>query len=197
MTMQTSTQGRPTSDRGYTTTHRETNVKEDEDFIPHVFDLIMLAQSAKKVSSVSASIIPELYLQPYAVDTAKVLGYGASFIAAVQKLPPVASVEGLTFDMGGLQITPKQAASSPSHIVYKVARVEFQETGEPIPDHRRALSSVLMELRALTHPPLLHHPNIVNFLGLAWGSNPFNHLHKLPVLVVEYAEHGTLSDLQN
>lgn len=53
----------------------------------------------------------------------------------------------------------------------------------------------MTELNALTHPPIQAHPNIVDFLGLAWGNNPFNPAHKLPVIVVEYAEHGTLADL--
>ena len=165
-------------------------VEQQQQFVPHVFDFISLAQDAKKFSQ---HLIPETYLQSYAVDTSKVLGYGASFIATVRKLPPADPDVGPTINMGGLLITARTVAKPrPTHIVYKIARIEFQETGEPILEHRRALSNVLMELQALTHPPLLAHPNIINFLDLAWGSNPFNPSHKLPVIVVEYADQGTL-----
>ncbi|KAL2684497.1 hypothetical protein Neosp_005575 [[Neocosmospora] mangrovei] len=53
-----------------------------------------------------------------------------------------------------------------------------------------------MELYLSTHRPILKHPNLVDFLGLAWATNPFNSLQKLPVLIVEFAEHGSLSQLQ-
>lgn len=102
-----------------------------------------------------------------------------------------------TVNHDGLIISTKGPQPSLSHIVYKTARVAFTPTGEPISrGDRKAMSSALMELYALVHPPLLQHPNIVNFLGLAWGSNPFEPTHRLPIVVVEYAEHGTLADLQ-
>ncbi|KAJ5462447.1 hypothetical protein N7530_010652 [Penicillium desertorum] len=56
--------------------------------------------------------------------------------------------------------------------------------------------AVQTELSALVHGPLARHPNMVKLLGLAWGSNPFNPLHRLPMIVVEYAQFGSLSDLQ-
>lgn len=89
------------------------------------------------------------------------------------------------------------APSRPGYVVYKVARVAFQKNGEPVPQHRNALQSVLTEYHALIYPPLFHHANIIDFLGFAWGSNPFSPAHKLPAIVVEYAQHGTLADLLN
>lgn len=82
-------------------------------------------------------------------------------------------------------------------MVYKTARVSFQANGEPATVRdSRALQSVLTEFHALLHPPLLAHPNIIDFLGLAWGSNSAEPLHRLPVLVVEYGDRGTLADVQ-
>jgi len=99
--------------------------------------------------------------------------------------------------MDGLSITAKQAPEQrPDYVVYKTVRVAFTSTGDPIPNHRRAISSAMMELYALVHRPLLEHPTIVNYVALAWGSNPFEPTHRLPIPVVEYAEHGTLADLQ-
>ncbi len=84
----------------------------------------------------------------------------------------------------------------PDYVVYKTARVAFTPSGEPIFRDRRAMSSAIMQLFALVYPPLLQHPNIVDYLVLAWGSNPFEPSHRLPVVVVGYADHGTLADLQ-
>ena len=79
--------------------------------------------------------------------------------------------------------------------MYKTDRVAFDEIGEPLPHFRRALQSVLIEYHALIYPPLFHHANIIDFLGFAWGTNPFSAAHRLPAIMVEYAEHGTLADL--
>ena len=78
-------------------------------------------------------------------------------------------------------------------MVYKTARIAFDKNGEPLPQYRRAMQSVLTEFHALIHPQLLKHANVIGFLGIAWGSNPFSSSHRLPALIVEYAEHGTLS----
>ncbi|KAL8801967.1 MAG: hypothetical protein Q9200_006753 [Gallowayella weberi] len=57
------------------------------------------------------------------------------------------------------------------------------------------MRSVLTEIHALVNPTLFHHPNVIDFLGMAWGSNPYSPRNKLPALVVEYAEHGSLAQL--
>ena len=126
------------------------------------------------------------------------LGNGASFTASLQKIPEGPKRVEVTTDLDGLLITSSQPAPPrPKYVVYKVARVAFQKDGEPLPEYRRAMQSVLTEYHALIHPSLFHHANIIDFLGFAWGSNPFSPSHKLPAVVVEYAEHGTLADLLN
>ena len=57
------------------------------------------------------------------------------------------------------------------------------------------MQSVLTEFHALTHPPFFKHPNIIDFLGIGWGSNPFSPLQRLLALTIEYADHGTLFQL--
>ncbi|KAL6354765.1 hypothetical protein LRP88_12110 [Fusarium phalaenopsidis] len=54
---------------------------------------------------------------------------------------------------------------------------------------------ILLEVRALLHEPLRYHPNIVHLLDFGWShssetGSPF------PTLVLEYADFGTLDDLQ-
>jgi serine/threonine protein kinase len=46
-----------------------------------------------------------------------------------------------------------------------------------------------IEIRALSHPPLANHPNIVKLLGYGWSVSQGI---SLPFVVVEYAELGTL-----
>ncbi|MCJ1470022.1 hypothetical protein MMC07_008667 [Pseudocyphellaria aurata] len=170
-----------------------TSLDDDGSYIPHVFDFIDLAKHAARYTS---SSIPVPYLEPQAVDTSTPIGYGASFTASRHSIPEADNFEN-TVDDDGLVISVKEPQSRLDCVVYKTARVAFTSTGEPKSRaDSKVMSSVLMEILALVHPPLLLHPNIVDFIGLAWGSNPFEPTHRLPIVVVEFAHHGTLADLQ-
>lgn len=162
-------------------------------FVPHVFDFISMARNA---GDRLHSIIPPLFLEPLAVDQSTLVGDGASFSAFRKPLPRLPtksepqSLDGLIISTSlPIRILPK-------YVVYKVARVAFTEAGQPTPETRQAMKAAMMELFALVHPPLLKHTNIVDFFGLAWGSNYYEPSHRMPVLVVEYAEHGNLAQLQ-
>ena len=61
-------------------------------------------------------------------------------------------------------------------------------------DEALRLETILLELRVLTHPPLRRHKNIINLLTVGWEGDAFDHFRKWPVLVVEYADRGTLVD---
>ncbi|KAH7161775.1 hypothetical protein EDB81DRAFT_925478 [Dactylonectria macrodidyma] len=77
-------------------------------------------------------------------------------------------------------------------------------------DNNQRLEAVLLELRALTHPPLYYHKNIVDILGIAWESEVVSHNPhewknwepmdseqpppKVPVILLENARHGPLAD---
>lgn len=62
-------------------------------------------------------------------------------------------------------------------------------------DERRRLTDVILELRALSHPALRGRENIVELLGLGWETDSFEQGRKWPVLILEYADGGTLKDL--
>jgi len=162
-------------------------------YIPNVFDLVYPARDA---ISLTKQHIPPIFLEAEAVDSSVLLGHGASFTASLQKIPEGPKKIEVTTHMGGLSVTKSQAAPPrPAHVVYKTARVAFDKKGEPLPEYRRALQSVLTEFHALISPALFSHPNVIDFLGMAWGSNPYSPQHRLPALIVEYAEHGTLNQL--
>lgn len=55
---------------------------------------------------------------------------------------------------------------------------------------------ILFELRALLHEPIRYHPNLVRLLGIQWGLSPMSK-STFPVLIMEYASFGTMSELQS
>jgi len=162
-------------------------------FVPHVFDFVTIARYAQNMVR---SSIPSLFLEPLAVDQSTIIGNGASF-SAFKKAIPRAPTWSETRSFDGLSIIQSNPKDDvPSQVVYKIARVAFTEAGQPTAETRQAMKAAMMEMFALVHPPLLKHSNIVDFLGLAWGSNFYDTSHRLPVLVVEYADYGNLAQLQ-
>ena len=167
--------------------------KTSSGYVPHVFDLVYPAHDA---ISLSKKHIPPIFFEAEAVDSSVLLGHGASFTASLQKIPQgPESVEVTTHFPGWSMTRVQPAPSRPAYVVYKIARVAFDKNGEPLPEYRRAMQNVLTEFHALINPRLCHHANVIDFLGIAWGSNPFSSQHRLPALIVEYAEHGTLTQL--
>ena len=69
---------------------------------------------------------------------------------------------------------------------------------EPTEQDERAImkqvANMMLELRVLTHPPLMAHPNIVKLLCVSWEADAIVRYLKWPVLVVELADIGTLRD---
>lgn len=137
----------------------------------------------------------QLYLGAQAVDQSSFVGEGASFEVSSKKMP---NSDGFSYETQGpgLTLSTRQGQHDEKVLVYKTARIEFSDLGEPLAKDRRAMNSVLMELYALMHPPLYKHANIVTLLALAWGTNPFEPSYRLPVIVTEHADHGNLADLQ-
>jgi serine/threonine protein kinase len=61
-------------------------------------------------------------------------------------------------------------------------------------EEKERLGDVILVLRALSHPWLRGHPNIIQLLGLGWETDSANISRKWPVLILEYADGGTLED---
>lgn len=164
-------------------------------YIPNVLDVITPTRRARDATKLQ---IPPVFLQSEAVDSSLLLGHGASFVVTRQALPPGPAWTTERTDMGSWTLEKVvKAPERPQYVVYKSARVRFCLDGNPAtPQDRRALQSVLTEFHVLLHPPLLQHPNIIDLLGLAWGSHHAEPRHQLPVLVVEYGDLGTLADVQ-
>jgi ankyrin repeat protein len=59
---------------------------------------------------------------------------------------------------------------------------------------RKRIEALMRELRVLTHDPIRKHENIVDLLGIAWETDPFDITQKWPVILMERASHGSLAD---
>lgn len=175
------------------TTETSLPVITSKPYVPRASDLVVA------VARVGDSNVPSTFLESEAVDASFPLGSGASFTVTRQSIPsgPKTMVDRIEFSKLVTLELPFRTPRRPEYIVYKSPKVKFGADGEPVsPEDRRALQTVLTELTALLHPPLRRHANIVTLLGVAWGSNHVDPLQRLPVLVVEYGDKGTLADVQ-
>jgi serine/threonine protein kinase len=160
-------------------------------FIPTALDFAYRAFLAEDTLSLS---VPPVFSNAQAVDSASFVGQGASFAVYRRRIPRQKVLESSTGL--GFSIEIKDRRKIPDVVAYKVALIEFSDKGEATESSRHAIDAAIMELYLSAHRPILHHPNLVDFLGLAWGTNPFNSSQRLPVLVVEFAEFGNLWQLQ-
>ncbi|EEU43812.1 uncharacterized protein NECHADRAFT_73995 [Fusarium vanettenii 77-13-4] len=165
---------------------------DDARFIPNALDFAyraILAEDALKLS------VPPVFSNAQAVDSASFAGRGASFAVYRRRIPAQKLLKSRV-EVDGFSVETEDRRKLPDVVAYKVAVIEFSDKGEATHTSRHAIDAAIMELYLSTHRPILQHSNLVDFLGLAWATNPFNSLQKLPVLIVEFAEHGSLSQLQ-
>ncbi|KAH6891535.1 hypothetical protein B0T10DRAFT_605779 [Thelonectria olida] len=60
-------------------------------------------------------------------------------------------------------------------------------------DEKKLIQALFLEYRALSHPPIREHPNIVDILDLGWETDPKDWIVKWPVLILEYADQGAMT----
>lgn len=77
-------------------------------------------------------------------------------------------------DFGDWSVEVEDRRKLPDVVAYKVPVIEFTDKVEATYMSRHAIDAAIMELSLLAYWPVLQHPNLVNFLGLAWGRNLFN-----------------------
>lgn len=109
-----------------------------------------------------------------------VVGRGASFTASIQDARGFTTVQRISHDSG---LSKGQSKPCNRPLILKRARLCHLE------DSHVNWKSLILELRALSFPPIRAHPNIVQLLGVCWDVLS-------PVLVVECATHGTLASLE-
>jgi serine/threonine protein kinase len=75
----------------------------------------------------------------------------------------------------------------------KREKEEKQKENEKREEEEQLIQAVFLEYRALSHPPIKEHPNIVDILDLGWETDPRHWDVKWPVLILEYADQGTMA----
>ena len=78
------------------------------------------------------------------------------------------------------------------HIALKSVLTTYADNDSPVVNAR--LVSAMLELRVLSHPQVREEENIVRLQAVAWQSDAINFDRRWPVLLVEYADRGTLVD---
>ena len=167
------------------------------DLCPDLSALVSLAwRSAKKPDNELP--ISDFLLDRHAVASSIRIGSGSSFLITRKTVPVVHRVWGKSKPWEGVIVekNPETSLRLSRHIVYKVARVHFDERGDPVSSQRVNYASILLDLMVLSHEPILNHPNIVSMLGLAWGDNGFPKSCEIPVPIIEHANLGNLADHQ-
>jgi serine/threonine protein kinase len=164
----------------------------DAPFIPNALDFAYRAFLAENALTIS---VPPVFSNAQAVDSASFVGRGATFSVYRRRIPPQKLLTS-QLNLDGLLVEVEDRRKLPDVVAYKVAVIEFTDTGEATHTSRHTIDAAIMELYLSVHRPILQHPNIVDFLGMAWGTNPFDTMQKLPVIIVEFAECGSLSQLQ-
>jgi serine/threonine protein kinase len=77
--------------------------------------------------------------------------------------------------------------------VVAIKRIQLNEEGKSLERSyfQRRLQSVLREILIMCHPPLAHHPNIINILGYGWS---VENQRPSTFISVEFASKGTLRE---
>jgi serine/threonine protein kinase len=61
--------------------------------------------------------------------------------------------------------------------------------------HSQQIRSVILEVMALSHAPIMAHKNIVKLIAVGWKPDDSDSNLRVPYLAMEYADQGTLNDL--
>jgi len=113
--------------------------------------------------------------------------------------PPISS--GLSFavrryriqrDEDRIRIGKDRVLGKGSEIVLKSPRITVNANG--IITNEAKFNAIIREVRILTHKPFQNSENIVQLLGITWHSEPDRSSLTMPVLVIEYGSHGTLTE---
>ncbi|TFK42008.1 hypothetical protein BDQ12DRAFT_762037 [Crucibulum laeve] len=192
-------------------------------FYPSAFDEsapIVLGSSSTSNAGVLTPSNPDVLGSGSATESSAVVydGHLASFIFLVAGLEKnLRDNSSILFGTGTSFSTPRLPLGSGAS--FMVERAEWKGRSEigletskdskwgkyvalkyvrRMQDNKRATmkwKEILLEIRALLHEPIRYHPNIVRLLGLSWGAAEGTN-SIFPVLALEYAEYGSLSDLQ-
>ena len=168
--------------------------------VPDLSVLLELVWNNRPLNeSPHARQLHQRWKEPQAVASSVAIARGGSYLVTRKTIPQATRrnwSQPRSSDEGDIQRQLTISAKKSYSIVYKIAQLQFDIDGKPIPEHRSRFASILLDLFVLTHAPIIDHDGIVNLLGLAWASNGYPGQDRLPVPILEYADFGNLADLQ-
>ncbi|KAI9769607.1 MAG: hypothetical protein M1839_003609 [Geoglossum umbratile] len=97
---------------------------------------------------------------------------------------------GSSFYVSAIRKGPKFFGADGVVIKHTIPASKF-DTNE---GDKTRINALMFELRVLSHKPIRKHENIANLLGLAWETDIFELQRRWPVLLMEKADRGSLSD---
>ena len=165
--------------------------------VPDLAALLGVAWMSRLKSERQWKVAP-IYKEPRSVASSISIGQGASFLVTRKKVMPVQRHQPTPESVGGITVEAKPSWKSIGgyQIVYKIARVQFDDQGNPVPSQKTDYASILLDLMVLSHTPVMRHENIVSLLDLAWGHNEFLDTCEIPVAILEHADLGNLAHYQ-
>lgn len=136
------------------------------------------------------------------------LGRGRTFYVSRLSLPATIGLKEswpkALFVQPAVSAPVQSTRQDASSITCKRPMIEFDSLGNPKQGKvEERLEAVFLEIRVLTHPAIYFHKNVVDFLGISWqcelpeiepGQKEFLPPKQVPVILLEYAKHGTLAD---
>ncbi|KAJ5368842.1 uncharacterized protein N7496_008602 [Penicillium cataractarum] len=118
-----------------------------------------------------------------------------NLLHTVQKLKlkrfPAEDVEEICFVAAGETFTVTECKYEGTVVAIKRIRLSEEGKGFERSYFQRRLQSVLREILIMCHPPLTHHPNIIDILGYGWTVEK---QRLSPFISVEFASKGTLRE---
>ncbi|KAK5118358.1 hypothetical protein LTR62_002872 [Meristemomyces frigidus] len=185
----------PSSSAGGGPAENNSNRNDGAQYIPDALDLVYRASQVERNIEIA---LASVYTTSLAIDHARFAGEGASFAVYRRRIQTAKEPRfSVPIDSGDhWTAASNDNRRAPDVVAYKIPRIKFTTEGRPTEATRHAMRATIMELYLTSNQVLMKHKNIVDFLGLAWASNPFDTFHKSPVLIVEYSELGSLAQLQ-
>lgn len=160
-------------------------------------ELSLIVSLAHETQFPGDDYLPEELFESQAVATSSTIGKGSTFTVCRKKVHQPVEPPARPIDVNGIVVTHidnSYKKGLPPYIVYKIAQVQFTSEGHAIAEHRSNLASAFLEIVVLTHRPIIRHPYLPLLYGFAWGHNRFSQYQRIPIPMLDWAEHGNLAD---
>ncbi|KAI5838501.1 hypothetical protein DFP73DRAFT_519948 [Morchella snyderi] len=154
---------------------------------------------------------PSLAISATDMRTVQYIGKGKTFYVSRITLPSNVQIDRSWPSKLVLKEPDHSPEASQRHereeiAICKLPLLELDSNGRPRDGaSEERIIAVILEIKALTHPPLYFHKNIVDFFGISWqfdisdfeaGQEIRGQPGRVPAILLERAENGSLSEFR-